>query len=76
MHELGGVDWGPKTLKVIVPPDPPVEPESCVSGCTPTPVESVERALVVNVVAAVLTVVEGMFAPQVLAAGLSLVSPP
>jgi hypothetical protein len=76
VHELGAVDCGPKTVKVIVPPDPLVEPASSPSGWMPTPAASVDGALTVNLVAAVLTVVEGMFAPHLLAMGLSLASPP
>jgi hypothetical protein len=77
VHELGAVDCGPKTLNVIVPPPPAVAPErpaATVSGVTAVPTTSACGQLADSVVALVTTV-DAMPAPQVLADGELFESP-
>jgi hypothetical protein len=75
----GALAWGPKTVYVIVPPAPFVAPERPALSellAIADPGEALAGADAVSEVTALATTVEAIPVPQVLAAALSLASPP
>ena len=77
VHELGGVVWGPNTVKVIVPvaADPPVSAAAIEDAGIGLPAVAFAGALA-DTVGLAGTTVSAIAGPQAEAAGLSDVSPP